>query len=444
MNKNQYKIYVDFKEVFSDLSELLQLRKKLNQMYSNPEYALKAKRVISSLEYTKEHGKSRFAKILKKYDLLPIDIDFVYSMLFHKYEPECELVLYDAYTHPLNHVYFMTDNNLRKAGYLSSKHGGFELSNKAKYELFEIPNKSLKNNSERSEYELERIRMIEQENMLYNRKLKKEEEEKKVKYSIKPVKDFNDIILNDRVKAKLQSALTMVSKKKMLSRRFGLDKIHKNQSVILNFHGPSGTGKTLAAEVFAKNLGKNYLIVNYSQLISKWSGDTEKNLDEMFKIAKKEDAILFFDEVDSLVSNRESAKQGWELLQVNSFMMELEKFTGVCIMATNMINKLDPAIERRVMMHIGFENPSVNEREQIFKVLLRHSAYDKNIDFKTIVKKYAFSGGLIKNAIVNAIAIAASKDAKKLTEEHLIKGCEQVFEGSMAIYGKEEKVTYWG
>lgn len=450
------KAYNDFKEAYHDTYRLRLIEDRYKRhLHPDSLYQRTRKSIINRLELTKSEGKTSFGQFLKKYDLSPMDFDFLCSLLAgEKYSPEGGLVIYDSVTEPLVSLHLPVFSKLMSSKLVyNRKYEGYLLPEKTKCELLGIEyTENLKRKDYRAirdigpEYndEIEETwtEVTDKDKETFEKAINPIEESKR---GITSTKDFDDLILNEITKAKLQSAITLFQKREQLNQRFGLDKIHSTESIILNFHGPPGTGKTLAAEVIARAMNKNMIITNFNELMSKWVGETEQNIHEIFKQAEDSKVVLFFDEVDAIAQARTGNENAiYYNLHVNTLLKELEKFKGICIMATNLPNLLDSAIERRVLMHIGFEQPNVAEREQIFKLLLKHSAYDKKIDFKQIARKYDFSGGLIKNAIINAIAQAASEDALKLSEKHLLKGCELVKEGSTALYGKEEKITYWG
>ncbi len=142
--------------------------------------------------------------------------------------------------------------------------------------------------------------------------------------------------------------------------------IKENQSARICFYGVSGTGKSAFAKHIAKMLEKPFIIKSGSSLMSKWVGDTEKNIANAFREAQEEDAVLIFDEVDGFLSERGQAKVNWEVTQVNEMLVQMEKFEGIFIATTNLIDHLDQASLRRFDMKLEFKSLEPKQLEKIF------------------------------------------------------------------------------
>lgn len=238
-------------------------------------------------------------------------------------------------------------------------------------------------------------------------------------YSINPTKNFNDLIVSDNLKETLKTAINRETQKEKIMKTWGIGKvIEYGKGTTLNFRGPPGTGKTLSANVLAKELNKKLLMIRYDQLQSMWVGQTEKNIQRAFAIAKTKNAVLFFDEADAIATNRATHKTTFETSQVNVLLKELEKFEGVCIFATNFGDKFDPAFERRLTMHIDFELPTTEQARKIIEVTLPKKAIDKNLNLNEL-DIGGLSGGDIKNIVLNAAGIAAKENANKIGLKHL-------------------------
>lgn len=155
---------------------------------------------------------------------------------------------------------------------------------------------------------------------------------------------------------------------------WGMDRYFNNRPVILNFYGKAGTGKTMTAEAVAKALNKKVYQVNYAELESKYVGETPKNIKRAFEIAKNDNAVLIFDEADSFLGKRltsvtQSADYGVNITR-SVLLMELEKFDGIVIFTTNLIENYDEAFKRRILLNIYFDMPDKNAREEIWKLHL--------------------------------------------------------------------------
>ncbi len=193
----------------------------------------------------------------------------------------------------------------------------------------------------------------------------------------------------------LDQALTQVTSHDLIFNRWGLGERHPTGlALAFNFAGPSGTGKTICAEAIAHALGRRLLLVRYAELESMWMGDTPKNVAEVFRLARDEQAVLFFDEADAIATRRavsfDQGSQRESNLVVNVLLQELETFNGVVIFATNLAANFDPAFERRLRTHVLFEMPGVEERERIWRVQLHptKTPLADDVDFRALAKRY--------------------------------------------------------
>jgi SpoVK/Ycf46/Vps4 family AAA+-type ATPase len=194
---------------------------------------------------------------------------------------------------------------------------------------------------------------------------------------------------------------------------------------ILNFYGPPGTGKTRAALAIASRLGKPVYQVDYSAVISKYLGDTAKHIVTAFKRAADLDAVLFFDEADSLLSRRVDAGESCATSinqNRNVLMQELDRFNGVVIMTTNLFGHYDPALLRRIARHIEFKPPTCAMRLKLFRIHLPNLAR-VDADLAAIARdSLGLCGGDILNVCLNAIyAASVSPDPEtwRVSESHL-------------------------
>ena len=182
--------------------------------------------------------------------------------------------------------------------------------------------------------------------------------------------------------------------------------------VTLLFYGPPGTGKTATAEAIAHELGMPLLVADYAKIQNCWVGQTEKNISSTFRKARKHRAVLFWDEADAMFFDRDSASRAWEVRDVNVLLQEIERFEGVCILATNRKATLDKALERRITAKIEFPRPDRLLRESIWKRLLPSGMpLAKDVDITELARK-DLSGGEIKNVILNAARAACGRSRK--------------------------------
>jgi SpoVK/Ycf46/Vps4 family AAA+-type ATPase len=255
--------------------------------------------------------------------------------------------------------------------------------------------------------------------------------------SVTPARTFNDVILPPATRRALDQALVHVTSHDLIFNRWGLGERHPTGlALAFNFAGPPGTGKTICAEAIANALGRRLLVVRYAEMESLWMGETPKNVAAVFRMARQENAVLLFDEADSIAARRSTSLDHGFLREsntvVNVLLRELETFNGVVIFATNLAVNFDPAFERRIRTHVLFEMPGVDEREQIWRVQMhpRLTPLASDVNFRLLAETYEASGGDIRNAVLKAAMAAASeagRDAsKQIHQRHLEQGITEV------------------
>ena len=268
---------------------------------------------------------------------------------------------------------------------------------------------------------------------------------------ITPRKSFKDVVLNDDIKAQLNMALSQIKNHNKLMNEWKLNEIQNGNALSMIFSGPSGTGKTLTAEALARELKRKLYIVRYSNLVDSFIGETGKNIVKAFEIARKSKAILFFDEADAIASSRTnvfSSTDSETNLTKNVLLKELEEFDGIVIFATNLASNFDKAFERRINLHISFRMPNINEREQIWKLLSKTLPLNEDVNFNELAKEFEFSGGHIKNSVVNAARLAISNNSNDVKQEHFFKASRLVREGKNILQQfddeSKDKLNYLG
>lgn len=267
-----------------------------------------------------------------------------------------------------------------------------------------------------------------------------------------PTQTLDTVCLSKDVKKQILNSIDQCKHKDLVFNQWGLgESIGYGKGITLNFSGPPGTGKTLSVRAIANYLGKKLLTINYGQIESMWVGGTEKNIREAFKKAKKEDAVLFFDEADSLTTKRENARASWEITRTNTLLKELEDFDGICIFATNFAENYDEAFNRRLSAHIQFTLPDTEQLQHILDIHFpKKEALAKDIDFSGIAKKYTgmFSGGDVKNIVLNAARMAASDEtntARLIWQQHIVEACNLVANSKeQTMRTPTEELSYFG
>lgn len=177
------------------------------------------------------------------------------------------------------------------------------------------------------------------------------------------------------------------------------------------FSGPPGAGKTMAAEVIATELGLEMYKVDVSQIVSKYIGETEKNLSKIFDEAETSNAILFFDEADALFGKRSEVKEAHDRyanVEISYLLQKMEEYQGIVILATNLNQNLDEAFLRRLHFKVEFPFPEKDQRERIWRGMFPKGApLDEDMDFEFMAEKFVMAGGNIKNIALNAAFYAA-------------------------------------
>ncbi len=270
---------------------------------------------------------------------------------------------------------------------------------------------------------------------------------------IEPKKTFADVILPEKTRRVLADTLIQIEKHQLIFDTWGFGERHTTGTgLVFNFTGPPGTGKTICAEAVANLLVKRLLVVRYSELESCWAGETSKNLVLVFREARQQNVVLFFDEADSIASRRftttnlgyeREANQG-----VNVLLKELDYYSGVVIFATNLWSNFDPAFQRRVRTHVLFEMPGPREREMIWQAQLHptKTPLAEDVDFHALAERYELSGGDIKNAVLKAAHLAAAEDGldyrKRIAQHHFEEAVSNILEAKQLMTQPQDEIPH--
>jgi len=239
-----------------------------------------------------------------------------------------------------------------------------------------------------------------------------------------PKYGLGDLVLGPRSTLKLQEAISFVRTKEFCENEWGFRKRHsRGHGVTLLFHGESGTGKTMAAEVMAKELGRTLYQVDLSSIVSKWVGETEKNLKSIFAAAEGLPCILLFDEGDAIFGTRTEVKgtqDRYGNLEVNYLLQEIETFNGVIVLSTNHVKNMDAAFLRRFTFCMTFGRPSFDQRKKIWGTNLPPELpLATDVDFDQL-GQFGMTGGNIKNCIRDAAARAAGRGKNGVSQEDFL------------------------
>jgi AAA+ superfamily predicted ATPase len=226
-----------------------------------------------------------------------------------------------------------------------------------------------------------------------------------------PSVKLEDLALSEEALRKIRLIVVRVKFARVMMEEWGLGKaLSYGRGLTVLFAGGPGLGKTASAEALAHELGKPLLTVNYAEVQNCYVGETEKNICRIFKEAAEADAVLFWDEADAMLYRRDLSNRSWENREVNVLLQELERFEGVCIMASNRKMAFDEALERRIMVKVEFERPSAELRRQIWRKRLPSRMLlspDVNIDQ---LAEADLTGGEIKNAAINGALFALARN----------------------------------
>jgi hypothetical protein len=242
---------------------------------------------------------------------------------------------------------------------------------------------------------------------------------------------FAELVLPDDVIDTLRDMIAMVRERAQILERWGFQRhLGISRGVAGLFSGEPGTGKTMAASVVASELGLELVRIDLSAVVSKYVGETEKNLGRIFDEAQDAHAMLLFDEADSLFGKRtelKTAQDRFANLEVNYILQRMESFDGVSVLTTNAESAIDPALQRRLNFRIRFPEPEPEERARLWRQLLPPQAglHDR-VDFLALAERFEMTGGYIKNAVVRAAVIAA-RAGRGLTAEDLWTGAHHEY-----------------
>ena len=226
---------------------------------------------------------------------------------------------------------------------------------------------------------------------------------------------WDDLILNDDLHLQLQEVIARFQHRDRVLREWGMaERFGTAVGLTVLFEGPPGTGKTMSAGVIAKELGLELFQVDLSAVVSKYIGETEKNLGRVFDEAERSGAMLLFDEADSLFAKRTdvtSSNDRYANLEVNYLLQRIEQFSGVAILTTNNSHNMDDAFRRRLSLSVVFPTPSAEQRQGLWASMLTQPKLPKGpISYAALGREFELSGGLIRNAVLRAAFLAASHD----------------------------------
>ena len=257
---------------------------------------------------------------------------------------------------------------------------------------------------------------------------------------------WDDVVMPQAQKRLIQRACGHIKYQHQVYCGWGFEKkISYGRGLSILFAGVPGTGKTMCAQVMANQLNMEMYKVNISQIVSKYIGETEKNLQAVFAEARHSNCILFFDECDALFGKRSEVKDSHDRnanVEVAYLLQQIEEYDGVCILATNLIGNIDEAFMRRITYVIRFPFPDAAMRAEIYRRTIPADApTSEDIDWDFLARKFELSGGHIKN-IVLAAAFMAAGEGEPISMRHLLQAAVSEMKKNDIVVVREELREY--
>ncbi len=258
---------------------------------------------------------------------------------------------------------------------------------------------------------------------------------------------WEDLVLPPVQKQMMKEACSQVLYKKWVYEEWGFDrKIFYGKGISIVFAGPPGTGKTMAAQVMASELCLDLYRIELAAVVSKYVGETEKNLEEIFEQAKKSQVILFFDEADVLFSKRMEVRDSndkYSNMEAAFLLQKMEEYEGITILATNYLQNFDEAFRRRMKFIIDFPFPDAGRRELIWrKAFPKQTPLCEDLDYEFLASGFEMSGSSIKNAALHAAFLAAASSGR-VSMKQIIAGIRNEFAKNGKILTKEQLGQYY-
>lgn len=242
--------------------------------------------------------------------------------------------------------------------------------------------------------------------------------------------DWEDLVLEERIMEEVMEITEWIEHGHVLMNDWGMSKKIKPGFRSL-FYGPPGTGKTLTASLLGKTSGLDVYRIDLSMVVSKFIGETEKNLSNVFDQAERKNWILFFDEADALFGKRtqtSSSNDRYANQEVSYLLQRIEDFPGVVILATNLKANLDDAFSRRFQSMIYFSMPGADQRFQLWQQAFSpKTVMEDGEALRDIADKYELSGGAIINVVRYCLLMAMKRDSNVILKTDLVKGIRKEF-----------------
>jgi hypothetical protein len=264
---------------------------------------------------------------------------------------------------------------------------------------------------------------------------------------IQPMVGFDDLVLPSDVSQQLRDLITRARWREQVLGAWKMGGASRRQGMTALFAGPSGTGKTMAAEVVAGALGLDLYVVDLATVVDKYVGETEKNLDRIFAEAEGVNGVLLFDEADALFGKRSEVRDAHDRyanVEVAYLLQRLELFAGIAMLSSNLRSNLDDAFARRLDAVIDFPEPTEPYRRRLWQQCLRPPvpvAGDVDLDF--LARAFTLSGGNIRNIALTA-GYWAAEHGGPLTMADLIRAVQAEYRKLGRMCVESEFGVYYG
>jgi len=256
---------------------------------------------------------------------------------------------------------------------------------------------------------------------------------------------WEDLVLPEQTVQLLKQACLRLIHRHTVMHKFGFArKLPYGRGISMLFTGPPGTGKTMSASVIANELDAELYRVDLSRVVSKYIGETEKNLSEIFDQARLSGAILFFDEADALFGKRSEVKDAHDKyanMETAYLLQKMEEYDGITILATNFAQNLDEAFTRRIQFIVKFPFPDAAQREQLWRASIPPQMPAGEIDFAYLAQTFELTGGPIKNIVLTAAYLAAHEGVP-VSMKQIMEGAAQEYKKIGKLFPKERLGKY--
>lgn len=248
--------------------------------------------------------------------------------------------------------------------------------------------------------------------------------------------EWADLVLQEKTLESIREIEIWLKYNEKLLKDWNLNRIIKPGFRVL-FYGPPGTGKTMTACLLGKYTGYDVFRVDLSTVVSKYIGETEKNLSKLFDKAANKDWILFFDEADAIFGKRTGVRDAHDKYanqEVSYLLQRIESHAGLVILASNMKGNIDPSFTRRFNSIIEFDNPGIKERLRLWQNYIPDGKINETVNIKEIAQKYEITGANIVNALHFAGLRTFDKKSTAISSDDLMEGIEKEYQKEGKIF----------